>query len=189
MSTEIFQFLNQFTPLSEGLKDRLQSILKAHTFKKKEFLLRIGEVCSNIYFIEKGLVRVFYTDDEGEEWCSGLLSEGGVCVAVPSFFQRQRSFENIQAIEETTVYYLTYEELEALYRDFPEYNIIGRKLITEYYVRSEERNFWLRKHSAERKYQFFKEKFGDTTARFPVKDIASYLGIQIETLSRLRGKV
>ncbi|MBS1665499.1 MAG: Crp/Fnr family transcriptional regulator [Bacteroidetes bacterium] len=188
MNKEVIRFLSQLTPLSEELENRLNLILKGQTLKKKEFLLRSGEVCSNIYYLEKGLVRVFYTDEEGEQWCSGLLSEGAVCIAVPSFFHRKRSEESIQAIEDTTVYYHSYEELEALYKEFPEYNIIARKLITEYYVLSEERNFWLRKHSAEKKYQFFKERFGDTAGRFPIKDIASYLGIKIETLSRLRGK-
>lgn len=147
MNKEVFEFLTQFAPLNVEIETRLNMILKTHTFKKKDFLLRAGEVCNNIYYIEKGLVRVFYTDEEGEQWCSGLLSEGGA-----------------------------------------QYNTIGRKLITEYYVRSEERNFWLRKHSAEKKYQFFKEKFGESAGRFPIKDIASYLGIKIETLSRLRGK-
>ncbi len=187
MSSEVFAFLNSITPLSEKIKIRLNSILKARTFKKKEFILKEGEFCNNIYFIQQGLVRIFYNKD-GLEWCSGILSEGGVCVSVHSFFDRKRSYEYIQAIEETVVYYLTYDELEVLYKDFLEYNIVGRKLITEYYVRSEERNYWLRKHTAKEKYELFTERFSDIIGRIPVKDIASYVGMEIETLSRLRRK-
>lgn len=188
MSMDVFAFLNSITPLAEEIKIRLNSILRTRTVKKKEYLLKEEEICNNIYFIEKGLVRVFYIKD-GLEWCSGLLAEGGVCVSVHSFFDRVKSYEYIQAIEETIVQYHTFEDLEEMYRDFIEYNIIGRKLITEYYVRSEERNFWLRKHTAIEKYQLFNKKFSDIIGRIPVKDIASYLGMEIETLSRLRRRI
>ena len=78
------------------------------------------------------------------ELCSGLLSEGSLVISVNSFFNRTPSYEFIQAIEDTCVQFITYEELESLYRDFPEFNIIGRKLITAYYIASKDRNYLLR---------------------------------------------
>lgn len=102
-----------------------------------------------------------------------------------SFFDRVRSDEFIQALEDLTAYYISYDELEALYRDLPEFNIVARKLITAYYVRSEERNYLLLRQSAQEKIAYFQEHFGHLVSRVPRKDIASYLGVTLETLSRL----
>ena len=177
-------FLWQLHTLSEAVVERLRLMLKKEEYKKKSFLLEEGQVSSRVYFIEKGLVRVYYLKD-GVEICSGLLCEGGVVISVESFFCRNRSKEYIQALEDLCVYYITFEELEALYRELPEFNIVGRKLITAYYVKSEERNFMLRRQSAPEKIAYFQEHFGHLVARVPRKDIASYLGVTLETLSRL----
>jgi CRP-like cAMP-binding protein len=184
----VYDFIAGIIPLSAGLRERLDSILRVKDFGKKEFLLREGQVCDRIYFVEKGLVRIYYLKD-GVEMCSGLLLEGGFMISVESFFRRHKSYEFIQAVEETTVYYISFDELEALYRDFPEFNIVGRKLITEYYIRSEERNYVLRRLSAREKFRYFQELFGANTVRVPRKDIASYLGINLETLSRLSRRI
>jgi CRP-like cAMP-binding protein len=177
-------FLGQVHPLSDTVVERLRLTLKREEYKKKSFLLEEGQMSNRVYFIEKGLVRVYYLKD-GIELCSGLLAEGGVVISVASFFNRMRSNEYIQALEDISVYYITFEELETLYREVPEFNVVGRKLITAYYVMSEERNFMLRRHSAPEKIAYFQQHFGHLLARVPRKDIASYLGVTLETLSRL----
>jgi len=184
MNQDLFTFLAGVVPLSDEIRERLVSILKKETFKKKTFLLKEGAICNHIYFIQSGLVRIYYLKD-GVEICSGLLNEGGIIISVKSFFERENSNEFIQTLEDTTVEYISYEELEAMYRDFPEFNIIGRKLITSYYVMSEERNYLLRKLTAHEKFQYFQKRFDSLVSRVPRKDIASYLGINLETLSRL----
>jgi len=180
----INSYLSRYYPIDEEIKDRLASLLKSKTFKKKEFLLTEGKMSNHIYFIEKGLLRIYYVVD-GEEICSGLLCEGGLAVSVESFFTRTPSVEYMQAIEELKVHYLSYDELESLYTDFLTFNIVGRKLITEHYVDSEHRNRLLRKQKAKEKYEYFQAKLGHLTGRVPRKDIASYLGMTLETLSRL----
>lgn len=184
MSANLIRFLGTIAPISDGLKSALAVALKKEVFKKKAFLLREGQMDKYIYFIEQGLIRIYYLKD-GVELCSGLLNEGMVAVSVRSFFKRMPSYEYIQAIESTTVYYVTFEELEYLYDNFPEFNVIGRKLITEYYVHSEDRNYLLRKQTAQEKFAFFRKNLGHLLGRVPRKDIASYLGITLETLSRI----
>src|ERR1700722_4988824 len=183
-NANILGFLHAIHLLSDDLRERLQLTLKKEEFKKKTFLLKEGQISNKVYFIEKGLVRVYYVKD-GVEICSGLLCEGGVLISVKSFFDRVRSEEYIQALEDLTVYYISYEELEALYLDLPEFNIAARKLITAYYVKSEERNYLLRRHTAQEKISYFQEHFSHLVPRVPRKDIASYLGVALETLSRL----
>jgi len=184
MVEQVFAFLSQYYPLNIEVKARITTLLKTKTFKKKEYLLRESQLSNHIYFIEKGLIRIFYTDD-GTEICSALLAEGGMPLCVESFFNRVPSYEFIQALEETIVWYLTYDELESIYKDFIEFNIVGRKLITEYYVLSERRTYVLRKLKAKEKYQWFQDELGHLLPRVPRRDIASYLGLTLETLSRL----
>jgi CRP/FNR family transcriptional regulator, anaerobic regulatory protein len=184
MNQELFAFLNQMYPLSGEIKTRLTSILKCRKFKKKTYLLKEGQFCKHIYFIEKGLVRIYYLKD-GVELCSGLLCEGGVVISVNSFFNREASYEYIQAIEDTTVHFISYDELDSLYKDFLEFNVIGRLLTQRYYILSEGRNYLLRKQKANEKFAYFQKELGHLASRVPRKDIASYLGINLETLSRL----
>jgi len=86
-SMMVYDFIAGIIPLSAGLRERLDSILRVKDFGKKEFLLREGQVCDRIYFVEKGLVRIYYLKD-GVEMCSGLLLEGGFMISVESFFRR-----------------------------------------------------------------------------------------------------
>jgi CRP-like cAMP-binding protein len=184
MSGNLLHLLENIGPLSPSLRQRLTGMLKMQTFKKKDYLLREGQLAKYIYFIETGLIRIFYLKD-GVELCSGLLNEGMIAISVRSFFNRKPSYEYIQALEDTQTCYISYDEMESLYQEFPEFNVIGRKLITEYYVNSEDRNYWLRKQSAQEKFAFFSENLGHLLSRVPRKDIASYLGITLETLSRM----
>jgi CRP-like cAMP-binding protein len=114
MSANLIRFLEDIEPISDALKQKLASTLKRQVFKKKSFLLREGQIDKHIYFIEEGLIRIYYIKD-GTELCSGLLNEGMVCVSVRSFFKRTPSYEYIQAVENTIAYSVSYEELEYLY--------------------------------------------------------------------------
>jgi hypothetical protein len=116
------------------------------------------------------------------------MKENDVIVSVNSFFKRVQSYENIQTIEESTLHYIHYDELQNIYRDFIEFNIVGRVLAEMYYVLSEERLYGIRSHTAEERFDFLLDKHPEIIQRAPVGYIASYLGINLETLSRLRGK-
>src|ERR1700754_2178851 len=102
----LLDYLHSIHPLSDDLRDHLQSILRMQRFSKKEFLLRNGNTSKQIYFIETGLVRCFYVRD-GEEISSWFMKEGDVIISVESFFQQTSGYENIQPIEDTVVYGIT----------------------------------------------------------------------------------
>lgn len=187
MSLTLITNLQNITPLSEPLCNKLEEIIQTKTFSKKELVVKEGDVSNCIFFIEKGFARSFYTKD-GKDITAWFMAENDVIISVASFFTRIKSYENIEALEETTVHYIHYQELEELYRNFSEFNTTGRLLATHYYILSEERLYNMRKQTAEERYYFMLDKYPQLILRAQVSHIASYLGLTIETLSRIRSK-
>lgn len=185
--TELLKFLASIHPVSEELKQQLTETLREKHLAKREYLLKAGHVSRNICFIAKGLLRCFYIKDE-HEVSSWFMKEGDVIVSVESFFQQKESYESIQAIEDCSLYYITYDELQYLYRHFPEFNYTGRVLVEKYYMLSEQRLYSLRMQRSQERYEYLLNNHRDLVLRVPLKYLASYLGIQEETLSRIRAR-
>jgi CRP-like cAMP-binding protein len=187
MQSILLQFLNSVHPLSPQLKERINSIIQIKQVAKKEFLLSEGQTSNYIYFIEKGFIRSYYIKN-GKEITAWFMGDNDLIISVNSFFTRTPSHENVQAIEDSVVHFIHYDELEKIYHDFVEFNIIGRKLTTHYYVLSEERAFNMRWRTAEERYEFLLKKHPEILQKAPINQIATYLGIATETLSRIRRK-
>ena len=182
---ELLKFLNSIHPLSDAANDYLSTNLKQLELQKKDFLLRNGHICRNIYFVDKGLLRCFYIKND-KEINSWFMKESDVIVSVESFFNQAVSYENIQALEDCTLYFITFNELQFVYSNFYEFNFVGRILTEKYYQLSEQRLYSLRMQRASEKYKFLMDHFPQIIQRVPCKYIASYLSITEETLSRIR---
>lgn len=184
---ELFKLFNAIHPMSADIHESLLRILKRKEAPKKTFLLKYGHVCNDICFIEKGMFSCFYNVNN-KEICSWFMKEGDVIVSVESFFKRKQSYESIQAMEDAIVYYVSHSELNWLYRNFVEFNIIGRVLTENYYTLSEQRLYSLRLMKAADRYNYLMDHFPEIVRRVPNGYIASYLGITIETLNRIKKK-
>ena len=184
---QLLEFLNSVYPLSNDLVNYLMQNLESKMLKKKEMLLEKGRICKNIFFIEKGLIRCFYLLNE-KEVSSWFMKEGDVIISVESFFKQLPSYESIQALEDCTVYYISYEQLMYAYVTFVEFNFVGRILTEKYYTLCEQRLYSLRMHKAAERYNDLLKNHPEIIQRVPSKYIASYLGISMETLSRVKSK-
>jgi len=185
--TGLFSYLHSISPLSETLRQHLQQIVKRKELARKEHLLQAGQVCKSIWFIERGLLRC-YTARESGEVCSWFMKEGDVCMSVESFFLQQSSLENIQAMENTELYSIEFEELQQIYREFPAFNITGRVLLEKYYLLSEQRLTAMRSRRAPERYRWLGEHSPELLQRVPAKYLASYLGITEVMLSNIKGR-
>lgn len=185
MFDPIINFLETIHPMPAQLKKELLEKLSHMKIRKKELLLREGEVSNYIYFVQKGLLRAFYLKD-GEEITSWFMKEKDVVVSIYSFFRRMPSYENIEVLEEGELFYIHYDDLQRLYSRFMEFNIIGRILTEHYYVLSEERLIIMRKQKAQDRYEYFLERHADIANRLPIEFVASYLGLTRRTLTRIR---
>ena len=182
---QLLYLLNAIHPMSEGLVSHLSHILKAKELKKKEYLLKAGHVCRTICFIEKGLLRCFYIKGEVEV-CSWFMKEGDVIVSIESFFQQKESYESIQALEDTLLYYITYDEIKYIYKTFPEFNYTGRVLTEKYYTLWAQQLYALRMQQAQERYKWLLDHHPEFILRVHAKYIASYLGIDETTLSKIK---
>jgi CRP-like cAMP-binding protein len=183
---ELFQFLHSINSLSDELQQHLRGILRFKELPKKGYLLKAGHVCRNIYFIQKGLLRCFYIKEGKKEVCAWFMKEGDVIASVASFFNQKVSYESIQALEDCQIYTIDHAQLEHIYKQYPEFNYVGRVLVQNYYKLSEQRLFSMRMQTASERYDYLANHFPEIIQRVSTTDIASYLGISRETLSRIK---
>src|SRR5438874_11523531 len=99
----ILNLLNSIHPLSDPCKQNLISVLKTREVKREEHLLKAGRVCRDIWFIEKGLLRCYYSENKNQA-SSWFMMEGDVVTAVDSFYEQTISYEYIEALEDSLLY-------------------------------------------------------------------------------------
>ncbi len=172
----LLQLLNSMALLSEPLQAYLTGALQRHSFKKRSYLLQAGQVSTHIYFLETGLVRCFY-DNEEQEINIWFMDKGNVIISVESFLQQVKSYQYIQALEECVTWSISYAELQTIYRKFPEFNLHRAMLLEKYYVESEKRQRILSLKTAGERYAELMLVQPEIILRLPAKYIASYLNI------------
>ena len=186
--SSVLTILNYFHPVSEGIVKFLTEHAYSIFFNKGELLLEEGQVCEHIYFIRKGVVRGFIKEGK-RDITTWITAEGEMVSSILSFEEKGSAIENMQAIEDCEMLVLTLVDLEKMYEQFPEFNIVGRKLLQQYYSDAEGRAFIARLTNAETKYKQFLTRYSHFANRIPLTYIASFLGITLETLSRVRRKL
>lgn len=185
---DLIEYINSIYPVSMEIKEALAQELKRKVFCKKDFILKEGQTCKSIYFIEKGLLRCFYIKGS-KEVCTWFMKEGDMVISVESFFNQKPGYESIQVLEDCVLYSLQYDELQNLYKKFPEFNFVGRRITETYYSLSEQRLYSLRMQKASERYHYLLRNHSELIKRVPSKFLASYLGIALETLSRMKHKI
>lgn len=184
----LLQHLQAIKPLDEALRERLINDLEIIEVPKKTMLLRDGEVANYLYVVLSGLLRSYYIKD-GVEICSRFMKENHIVVSVNSFYVRKPGYEFIESMEDSTLARIHYDKLQKLYKDHDSFNYTARVLTEQYFTLSEQRLYLLRKQKAEERYQFFLSNYADLMNRVPLQFIATFLGMNLETLSRIRRKI
>jgi CRP-like cAMP-binding protein len=180
---QLFQMLQSIYPMSGELIQYLSKAFEYRKIRKGEYLLKEGQVCRYMYFIEAGLVRCFH-HRRNKEIVTWFQTEGNMVIAYESFYEQVPSKENIEALEDCEIYRIAYTDLQHVYSTYLEANVLRAELTERYY-----RILWkcfdyTRLTSANERYQFFIENFPQWVNRVPEKDIAAFLGVTASHYSR-----
>ncbi len=180
-------YLNTISSISDDTKSDLVNCLRTFDFAKKETILRQGDVCNYLYFVNKGLLRLFYYHD-GKEITDYFASEQNIIGGIDSFFSRKPSQKNIETLEDSSLIAISFDNLERLYQKHHDLERVGRILSVEAFLSMQERLFSIQFHHAKQRYKELLERSPDILKRVPLGHVASYLGITQVTLSRIRSQ-
>lgn len=185
---ELLKYINSIYPISQELLEHLFRVVKAKTVYKKEFLLKAGKVSHSLCFIQKGLMRAYYvkSNTEVSAW---FMTDGDFIVSIESFYEQKESYESIQALEDTEMLYIDYDELEHIYQHFLEFNYIGRVITIKYLTLWAKQLYSIRNQTADERYRWLLANRPEVILRVPAKYIASYLDITEVTLSRIKNNI
>ena len=181
------EYLRSMIRISDDLHLQLQKITTNRTVSKGQYLLRSGADCTDIYFVESGLLRGFYFNDD-KEITNWLALDGEFATSFYSFIARVPSLESIEVLETSELVQIPFASLQRIYTDFPETERIGRMLTENYYIRLEGRLLSMQFTTAKERYQQLLANNPLLLQRAQLGHIASYLGITQETLSRIRAQ-
>ncbi|NSL90951.1 Crp/Fnr family transcriptional regulator [Chitinophaga sp. Mgbs1] len=187
MPEALFRHFEKYIRLSAALRAELTARILFRSFKKGELIHHASYICTHSYFIQRGLVRVYFLKDEKE------ISEYFSCeeewVNSPkSFIQQQQDIYFIDALEDTDTWVLEVHDLVYLFDHFPEMERYARLSMGTVFGHYMERITSMRFTTAKEKYVHFCRTYEDIYHRIPLGMIASYLGITQETLSRIRAE-
>ncbi|WP_138989717.1 Crp/Fnr family transcriptional regulator [Larkinella sp. C7] len=179
--------INQFAPLSLEGQAALAGMLVRKEVPKGYFLLEQGQICRYLYILEKGFARGYYRQD-GKDISLWFAFEGDMLASLYSFVTFKPSYTNIEILEDSIISGISYEQLNELYQNYPEFNLIGRLITQKYFIELEERTLSFQFQTASERYHQLIEKHPQLLQKASLGHIASFLGISQETLSRIRAK-
>jgi CRP-like cAMP-binding protein len=190
MYESLIKYFNSYSSrlLTGDEIDLIQSSFTPKKFRKKQYFLQEGEVCKYSAFVVKGAMRQYGVDDKGEEHIIKLFIENWWANDRESFMKQTPSNYFIDAWEETDALIVTKDKLAGLIDHLPPLSEWIRKLDTNFAVASQRRINAAISLSAEERYHDLEETYPEFLQRFPQQIIASYLGINRETLSRIRSR-
>lgn len=154
-------------------------------FSRGDLLVREGEICDKLFFIEQGMVRSYYHKEVKDITISFSLA-GEFITSMSGFITQQPTYENIEALEDTVVLEFGKEQLNELFEREPKWADIYRTMLEEYYVKLEEHLIFSKFKTAKERYAELLRDKPQIIKTASIGQIASFLGINIETLSRIR---
>lgn len=185
---QLLSHIQQYHPLSTAAFAALENCLEEQVMAKGDHLLRQGQVCRHLYFVEAGAVRGYYHIDDKEvtHWFG---FEHDFITSFHSFITGIAAVENIQLLEGCILWRISKPQLEALYNDHHDIERVVRIAYEKYYIRLEERFVNGQFTSPKDRYLQLLQQAPHILQRVPLQMIASYLGTTPETISRIRSRL
>jgi CRP-like cAMP-binding protein len=186
VTLQLKHFLLQYADLSDGELEAITAQFKKRHIKKNEFLLRQGEICKDLVFVQQGCLRMYYISEDVEVsvWFNFDCSSA---IDLYSFISERPSEYFFQAIEDTQVLSLPKRKLDKLYDAYPKMQQVIRNFWEDAIIHLLDRFTALQKNSAVKRYEDLLAK-QEYMQRIPQKYLASFIGVTPTSLSRIRRK-
>jgi len=184
---DIIAFLSTYVPISKDLAKDILEHSKIKHIEKNSIVLREGQIANECFFILKGCMKKYLLKD-GEEKITGFYSEGNV-ITPSSYTNKLPSKYFVSTLENTIVLHGDPESEEEIYKEYPQLESLTRVLTEKLMVhKDDEFDYWVT-NSPEERYQLLVKNRPELIQRIPQYQIANYLGIKPESLSRIRKRL
>lgn len=184
-----FQSFNERVPLTKEEEALIKTYLKPKKLRKKQYLLQEGDPCKMFAFIEKGALKSYTIDDNGNECIIQFGIEGWTISDMYSFLTGEPATYNIDAIEDAELVLISKAAHEELLLKVPKYETYTRLNITGAYIAMQKRLTSIISTPIEERYTSYTALYPEIVQRVPQHMIASYMGLTPETLSRIRRRI
>lgn len=185
MYTTLLKVISTIVPIQPSEQDLIISCFKQLHLSKGAYFLQSGKVDEYVGFINKGLVRYFvYKNDE--EATFEFTKEGEFIADYQSFTKKIPSVQNIQAVEDCELLIIDYNNLQRIFNTTQNGNLLGRVIIEHRFDVMVSQLLSIYMHTHEQRYKKFIDSYSDLSQRIPQYLIASYVGVQPQSLSRMR---
>ena len=189
--TSLDRLRQRFDTLAAQTEDEWQhftSIIESVTYQKNDFLIQAGQVETYIYYIDEGMVRLFLNDD-GKDISLDFVFANNFVSAYSSFLTGQPTAFTVQALTDVQALRFSRTNLVSLYDQSHKAERIGRLIAEQAFLRKTSREVQFLTSNARQRYVQLLEENPELVQKISVRHLASYLGIEPESLSRIRREV
>lgn len=179
-------YIKTLSVLSDEDLDLINPFIENRRIKKGDYLITEGQICKEIAFIKQGMLRSFFVNEKGEEITNCISFENDLMNAYSSFVKQEPTQENIQAIINTDIQFISKKNIEKLFHTSNGWQKVGRILAEIQYLNLENRILSFQKDSATTRYLNLSKSQPQYIKQIPQHYIASFLGITTRHLTRIR---
>jgi len=176
-----------FVEISNIIGNKFGEVIKTITLNRNEYLLKEGDYCRNFYFMKSGILRNYYIKN-GIEIITNFTFPSDLSTILRSIIVNEPSREYIQAITDCEILSISISEYQKLVKQYSKIAKIDTEITQLYAILLEDRLYSLQFHTAAERYEHLVKREPFIVKQVPLTYIASYLGITLETLSRIRAK-
>lgn len=185
---KIIKQFNDYVPLNESEITAFIDHLVERKIKRKQFILQEGDYCKHFHYVVQGCFKMYGIDDSGVEHNLVFAAEGDWIADINSLYKEKTSLLYIEAIEPSIILQISKENLFYLYANFPKIDRYFRVVFEDKYIELQNRLLQTLSTRAQMRYESFLEQYPKLANRLPNTQIASYLGITPEFLSKIRNE-
>jgi CRP-like cAMP-binding protein len=176
------------SPLQTETWSVVKKLFSETTLKKGDYFIKENEIAKQIGFLQQGIIRAFYRNNEGIEYNKHFFIQNNIIGGYSSLVTSMPNKINQQALTDCKILVAQYSEIIKLYDIYPDFERVGRKLAEFYFVEKEKREIEIVLLNADARYLIFRKEYPQLEQLIPQYQIASYLGITPTQLSRIRRK-